>query len=140
LITSRCFTTADGLIHIWATSVPMNMRAFGNRCHWQHNSFRCVLFCPTTTVKIDPRLAGAVFITVKQGLPLFRHVAGVGVQSVQQGSPAWQAGLRKDDVITAVNRKRVTSPQELAQAARENPDVLVLNLERGDVALLLVIR
>jgi len=94
----------------------------------------------TNAVMVDPRLAGAVFITVKQGLPLFRHVAGVGVQSVQQGSPAWQAGLRKDDVITEINRKRVKSLQELAQALRENPDVLVLNLERGDVALLLVIR
>jgi len=39
---------------------------------------------------IDPRLAGAVFVTVQRGLPLFKHVAGVGVQSVQQGSPAWQ--------------------------------------------------
>ena len=90
--------------------------------------------------KIDPRLSGAIFVTVKQGLPLFRHAAGVGVQSVQQGSPAWQAGLRANDVITAVNRKAVKSPQELAQAAHDNPDVLVLNIKRGDVALLLVIR
>jgi len=90
--------------------------------------------------KIDSRLAGAVFVTVKQGLPLFKHVAGVGVQSVRQGSPAWQAGLRANDIITAVNRKPVHSPQELAQIAHDNQDTLVLNIKRGDIALLLVIR
>ncbi len=90
--------------------------------------------------KIDPRLAGAVFVTAKQGLSLFKHVAGVGVQSVQQGSPAWQAGLRANDIIVAVNRKPVHSPEDLAQAARDNQETLVLNIRRGDIALLLVIR
>ncbi len=90
--------------------------------------------------EIDPRLAGAVFVAVRRGLPLFRSIEGVGVQSVQQGSPAWRAGLRKGDIITMVNRKRVRTPQELAEAARANPDVLVLNVQRGDVSLLLVIR
>lgn len=48
-ITLRCSTIVGGLIHIWAVSASMNMRESTSRCHWQHDCFRCVYFCPTTT-------------------------------------------------------------------------------------------
>jgi len=90
--------------------------------------------------ELDSRLAGAVFVSAKKGLSIFNHVAGVRIQSVQQGSPAWQAGLRTNDIIIAVNRNPVHSPEELAQAAHDNQDTLVLNIERGNITLLLLIR
>ena len=89
---------------------------------------------------VDPRLAGALFATVKKGLPLFRHAEGVVVKAIKRGSPAWRAGLRKDDVITAVNRQRVKTPQDLARIAKQNKQVLVMNIQRGNANLLLMLR
>ncbi len=89
---------------------------------------------------IDPRLEGAVFGTIKQDSPLYGRVKGVEVLAVRGGSRAWQAGLRKGDVIVSVNRKNVTSPEELAAAARANKGILLLNVRRGDAALFIVVR
>ncbi|MFQ5785811.1 MAG: DegQ family serine endoprotease [Alphaproteobacteria bacterium] len=89
---------------------------------------------------LDPRLAGAVFGAIEQDSPLFGRVNGVEVLEVQTGSRAWQAGLRKGDVILSVNQKSVKTPQELAEAARANKTVLLLNLRRGDGALFIAIR
>jgi len=89
---------------------------------------------------VDPRLAGALFATVKKGLPLFRHAEGVVVKAIKRGSPAWRAGLRKDDVITAVNRQRVKTPEDLARIAKKNKQVLVMNIQRGNANLLLMLR
>lgn len=109
---------------------PMNVTAVLGTRHEQQ----------VTAKNVDPRLAGATFTTVKKGLPLFRHAEGVGIASVQKGSPAWRAGLRKGDVITAVNRKPVKKPGDLARIAKKSPNVLILNIQRGNANLLLVLR
>lgn len=89
---------------------------------------------------LDPRLAGAVFGEIPQDSPLHGRVTGVDVLQIKAGSPAWNAGLRKGDIITSVNRKDVNTPQQLADAAKANKDVLLLNVRRGDAALFIVIR
>ena len=88
---------------------------------------------------LDPRLDGAVFGAIEQDSPLFGRVEGVEVLEIQSGSRAWEAGLRKGDVITSVNRKTVKSPRELADAAQANTDGLLLNVQRGDGALFIAI-
>ncbi len=65
---------------------------------------------------------------------------GVVVVEVDQGSPAWKHGLRTGDVIIGVNRRRVTSVQELVGALKAVDRPLVLNLARGDFGVSLVIR
>lgn len=65
---------------------------------------------------------------------------GVAVVEVDPGSPAWKHGLRPGDVILGVNRRRVSSVQELVAALRGVDRPLVLNLARGDFGLSLVIR
>jgi S1-C subfamily serine protease len=49
-------------------------------------------------------------------------------------------GLRKDDVIVAVNRRPVNSVAELRQAMDQAGNVIALNIRRGNTSLYLVLR
>jgi serine protease Do/serine protease DegQ len=65
-------------------------------------------------------------------------VQGVLVAKVESGSPAARAGLRPNDIITAINRQRVSSTDELQRIS--GGDALLINLIRGRGELLLVLR
>jgi len=87
---------------------------------------------------INPRLAGAVFKEIGPGSPGYGQVEGVLVDKVERGSPAERVGLRRNDVIIGVNRQAVNDPQVLQQLVTKGSPLL-LNIQRGDTALLLVI-
>ena len=57
---------------------------------------------------------------------------GVLVSDVEQGSPAFRAGLVRGDIITRVNRQAVRSPQEASRALGA--------VQSGGTAFLLVLR
>jgi serine protease Do/serine protease DegQ len=88
---------------------------------------------------LNPRLAGAIFEDIGPSSPLAGKVQGVRVARVESGSPAAQAGLRSNDVITAINRQRVSSTDELRKIA-VGSNALLINLLRGRGELLLVLR
>jgi serine protease Do len=67
-----------------------------------------------------------------QELGLRNNIRGVVVEEISEESAAFRNNLRKDDVITAVNRRAVRSVQEFNQ--------LVGSVEPGQVVLLQVIR
>ncbi|MCW5729648.1 MAG: DegQ family serine endoprotease [Alphaproteobacteria bacterium] len=87
-----------------------------------------------------PQLAGAAFRDLDPTLPVYGKVEGVLVSACEPGSPAWSRGLRTGDVILAVNRESVRSVEELRTRIAASSGTLVLNLLRGNSALLLVIR
>jgi len=64
----------------------------------------------------------------------------VVVANVAAGSPAAQAGLTPGDVILAVNRQRVTSVAELTRALRAARGTIALDISRGGMRFLLVLR
>ncbi|HEX4243456.1 MAG TPA: DegQ family serine endoprotease [Steroidobacteraceae bacterium] len=64
---------------------------------------------------------------------------GVLVKSLQDGSPAAQAGLRSNDLIVGVGRTPVTNTKAFKEAAK-GASVLVLNVRRGGTVLLIPIR
>jgi Do/DeqQ family serine protease len=64
---------------------------------------------------------------------------GVLVKSLQDGSPAAQAGLRSNDLIVGVGRTPVTNTKTLREAAK-GASVLILNIRRGSAAMLIPIR
>jgi serine protease Do/serine protease DegQ len=81
---------------------------------------------------VHPALAGAQFADAgNQG--------GVIVQDVEPGSRAQQSGLRPNDIIVGVNRARVTSANQLREAA-SGQSVLLLNIRRGNNLLALPVR
>jgi serine protease Do/serine protease DegQ len=80
---------------------------------------------------LHPRLKGAEFSTLTDS-------DGVLVSEVEPGSAAWQAGLRKGDVIRSANRREVTSVDEFAARVKDQRKLL-LNIQRGDSALFMLI-
>ena len=61
-----------------------------------------------------------------------RTPQGVLVSDVEQGSPAFRAGIARGDIITRVNRQPVRTPQEASRALGQVPS--------GGTAFLLVLR
>ena len=64
---------------------------------------------------------------------------GVEIVAVKEGSPAWNAGLQKGDVIISVNRQPVSSLQDVGQALKGKHQGILLNIRRGDGALFITI-
>ncbi|MEI6459005.1 MAG: DegQ family serine endoprotease [Pseudomonadota bacterium] len=64
---------------------------------------------------------------------------GVLIRSVEAESPAAQAGLRQNDVITAVNRQKVGSLKDL-RAIVKGQQTLLLIVRRGDAVIVVPVR
>jgi Do/DeqQ family serine protease len=78
--------------------------------------------------KVHPDLEGARF----RGASRLRDGEnGVEVAEVDQGSPAWNLGLRPGDLIVEANRKRVDSVEELEAAVAKRQEILLLVERRG---------
>ena len=90
--------------------------------------------------KLSARLVGASFANLPDTQRSRRRQGGVIVTDVEPSSPAWSAGLRKEDIIVSVNRRPVSDVGELRDAVARAGDGLLLNIQRGDGALFLVIR
>ena len=88
--------------------------------------------------RVSSRLEGAALSDLAPDAE--RPEGGVQVVDVEPGSPAWQAGLRKDDIIVSVNRLRVRNVEEMREAVQRNQKALLLNIQRAGGALFLVIR
>jgi Do/DeqQ family serine protease len=82
--------------------------------------------------QINPGLEGAELSDAPEG-------GGVLVRSVQEGSPAAQAGMKANDVIVGVGRTPVSNNKSFREAAK-GANVLVLNIRRGPINLLIPIR
>ncbi len=64
---------------------------------------------------------------------------GVLVAEVEPASPAYRAGLREGDVIVAVNRAAVASPEDLMAAIAASPGRLSLGVVRGTLRVFILI-
>ncbi|HEC19064.1 MAG TPA: DegQ family serine endoprotease [Gammaproteobacteria bacterium] len=89
---------------------------------------------------LTKRLSGAVLGAIEPGHPLAGKVEGVEVIEVEPGSPAARAGLRKGDIIVSVNRTPVKSVEDVRKAAKAGKGGILLNIQRGNGALFLVIK
>jgi len=84
---------------------------------------------------VSPRLAGAVFANGDGKGP-----AGVRIADVDSGSPAWNAGLRRGDVVVSVNRKPVQDVDALRALAGDIGNTVLLNVVRGGQAFFILIQ
>jgi len=85
--------------------------------------------------KISQHLTGATLADSEDG-----ELAGVRVTEVEARSPAWQLGLRKNDLIFAINRERVKNIDDARQIVSKHSAGVLLQIKRGDSALFLAIR
>jgi Do/DeqQ family serine protease len=91
--------------------------------------------------RLDEQLDGAQLGEIGASHPLAGKVEGVAVAKVERGSLAWRAGLRPGDIVLSINRQPVRSLAEASAALKQSgPDGLLLNIQRGNSALFLVIR
>lgn len=87
-----------------------------------------------------PQLPGMRVVEIERGSPLYQRVQGIIVAAVDDGSRAWQAGLRPGDIIYAVNRRRIRTLAEFYSALRSADRGYTVSLVRGDSNLSIVIR
>ncbi|MFC0445876.1 DegQ family serine endoprotease [Pseudidiomarina halophila] len=98
-------------------------------------NFEVTLSAEETAVEaasLHPALEGATLAANEDG--------GVIITELVEGSIAARYGLRKDDIIMAVNRQPVASVSELRNALDSARGVVALNIQRGNSSLYLVLR
>ena len=98
------------------------------------------LTSPTISREVAPQLTGATFEDYEAGVAMFSKAAGVRVSGVKRGSPAWQYGLRQDDIVVAVNQRPVKSMDEFQEALQKTSRTFALTIEREGSRLLIVFR
>lgn len=84
----------------------------------------------------DPAFQGATFT---DGETVSKE-KGIKVAEVIQQSPAAQVGMHPGDVIISVNRQRVQNLAELHNVLETKPDVIALNVIRGQESIYLLMR
>jgi serine protease Do/serine protease DegQ len=89
---------------------------------------------------LNPRLSGAVFGEIDESSPLYGRIAGVIVAEVTTGSPAQRGGLRPGDVVVAANRRPVASLGDLRQVIVPGDNRILLNIQRGQMALFIALQ
>lgn len=65
---------------------------------------------------------------------------GVVVSTVKAGTPAAQIGLKKGDVIVGANQQPVKNIADLRKLLDSKPNVLALNIQRGDSTIYLLMQ
>ena len=85
--------------------------------------------------KLNPKLAGATIEGHEEGGNKFLVVA-----NVVRGSPAWNARLRKGDLILSVNRAPVKTLSDLKKMVKLADEQILFNVQRGQTALFILIQ
>ena len=88
---------------------------------------------------IHPKLAGASFGDIEPGSRYYGKINGVAIYDVKRNSPAWNAGLRTNDIITSVNKVRVNSLDDFKSHV-QTTGTLLFNLTRNRQAMFLILR
>ena len=86
--------------------------------------------------KLNPLLKGAMIKGhVEPGKDKYLEIT-----AVTRGSAAWGTGLRKGDLILSVNRTPVTTIDELKKVINMKDKQVLLNIQRGQTALFVLIQ
>ncbi|MBE9568358.1 MAG: DegQ family serine endoprotease [Proteobacteria bacterium] len=85
--------------------------------------------------KLNPRLAGATLESHDEGGSTF-----LVVSDVARGSPAWNARLRKGDLILSVNRAPVKTLADIKKMVKFSDQQILFNVQRGQTALFILIQ
>ncbi len=90
-----------------------------------------------TAVSERPTLEGASFSTVT--LADSKGGKGVRITNVARNSPAYQLGLRANDLIIAVNRTSVKNMEDFNNVLKDSKRQAALFIKRGDEDLLVIV-
>jgi Do/DeqQ family serine protease len=85
--------------------------------------------------KLNTKLTGAVIESHDEGGNKFLVVA-----DVSRGSAAWNARLRKGDLVLSVNRAPVKSLADMKKMVKASDEQILFNVQRGQTALFILIQ
>jgi regulator of sigma E protease len=71
-------------------------------------------------------------ITIPQSRLFFPHNASLTIEKVEEGSPAAQAGLQKDDTLIALNQTPVSSYAACQEAIAASKEATIVTIKRGE--------
>jgi serine protease Do/serine protease DegQ len=93
--------------------------------------------------EVEQSIAGEKISLKLSGAEIESHDEGdnqyLVVSEVLRGSSAWNARLRKGDVIISVNRKLVKTLDDLRNAVSMKDQQILLNVQRGQTALFILV-
>tara|TARA_R110002050_G_scaffold269917_2_gene412562 strand:+ start:105112 stop:106488 length:1377 start_codon:yes stop_codon:yes gene_type:complete len=92
-----------------------------------------------TQAAVHPKLAGATFGDIEPNSPYYGQIKGVMIYSISPNSPAWNAGLRGNDIITSVNKEKVETLESFKPLVQSTAPLL-LNVTRNRQAMFLILR
>ena len=90
--------------------------------------------------KLSDKLAGALLSLHEVEQRTGESKTVIAVAKLDPGSPAATSGLRKGDFILSVNKRPVSTFQEMERAITKEPRGLLLNIQRGNRGLFILIR
>ena len=88
----------------------------------------------------NTRFANTTIGEIPEDAPAYGRIAGVMVYAIKSDSPAWQAGLRKGDLISSVNRQPTPSVPAFLNIVNQVKGQLLLSVHRGNQAAYIVIK
>ncbi len=88
----------------------------------------------------NQRMANTTIGEIPEDAPAYGRIRGVMVYDIEPGSRAWQAGLRKGDIISSVNRQPTPSVPVFLEVVNRTAGQLLLSVHRGSQAAYMVIK
>ena len=84
-------------------------------------------------------LSGVSVVAIPKSSEVSGRIRGVMIFDIQKNSKAWTAGLRKDDIISSVNRRDVRNVEQFLDAFNNSKEKVLLRVFRdGNSALVMV--
>lgn len=88
----------------------------------------------------NKKLTGAEIGEIRESSLQRGLVSYLQVTEVEQGSNAWEAGIRPGDIFYSINKQLITNHEEALAIIKRNRGGMILNIQRGERELYLMIK
>ncbi len=88
----------------------------------------------------NEKLAGAKIGEISESSLQRGSVSYLQVVEVEPDSNAWQAGIRKGDILYSINKQRIRNHDEALEILGRNQEGIILNIQRGGRELYLLLK
>ncbi len=86
------------------------------------------------------KLAGAKIGQVSESSLKYGLVTYLQVIEIKADSPAWRAGIRESDILYSINQQLIPTFEQALETIKNHQGDMILNIQRGNRALYLVIK
>ena len=91
-------------------------------------------------IRWNEKLAGAKIGEIHESSSQRGMVSYLQVIEVERDSNAWEAGIRKGDILYSINKQLIRNHDEAFEAIEHNQRGMILNIQRGELELYLLIK